>query len=182
MTTPEPERSRPVDRVVGVFRFVAVLGVLSSITLSTLLFLSAAVRVFRLTVREFAHLGEEGSLHALVLAAVEQADTLLIATALLIVGFGLYGLFVDASGSLPYWLRISTVDELKSKLLGVVVVALAVRFFAVVYGSTAGSDLLALGGSIGAVVLALAAFTFARSGEHVVAERARRGKEPEGGR
>ena len=166
------------DRIVSPFRFVAVLGVLSSITLSTLLFVSAAVRVFRLAVHEFSHLGEEASLHTLVLAAVEQADILLIATALLIVGFGLYGLFVNASDSLPPWLRISTVDELKSKLLGVVVVALAVRFFALVYESSGEGSLLVLGGAIGIVVLGLAAFTFANSAEHASHGRKQSGDEP----
>lgn len=157
---------KQADRLVGPFRFVAVLGVLSSITLSTLLFLSAAVRVFRLAAQELNHLGEEESLHTLVLAAVEQADILLIATALLIVGFGLYGLFVNAIANLPHWLRISSVDELKSKLLGVVVVALAVRFFAVAYERSDSSDLLVLGEAIGVVVLALAAFSFAHTAIH----------------
>ncbi|MFC4637672.1 YqhA family protein [Deinococcus hohokamensis] len=166
MMPPEPTAVKQADRLVGPFRFVAVLGVLSSITLSTLLFLSAAVRVFRLTVQELSHLGEKESLHTLVLAAVEQADILLIATALLIVGFGLYGLFVNAIANLPHWLRISSVDELKSKLLGVVVVALTVRFFAVAYERSDSSDLMVLGGAIGMVVLALAAFTFAHATTH----------------
>ncbi len=104
-----------------------------------------------------------------------MTEWLLIATALLIVGFGLYGLFVDVNETLPPWLRISTVDELKSKLLGVVVVALAVRFFALVYQFHGGDDddLLALGISVGAVIVALAAFSFARTYEHAVHRRER---------
>lgn len=162
----QPKTSKQVDRTVGLIRFVAVLGVFSSATLATLLFLSSAIGVFRLTLREVRRLGESESLHTLVLAAVEQADTLLIATALLIVGFGLYGLFVDAIDTLPRWLRISTVDELKSKLLGVVVVALAVQVFAQVYRAGSGESLLVVGGVTGFVILALAAYSYAHPTEH----------------
>lgn len=164
MTPPRP--SKQVDRTVGLVRFVAVLGVFSSATLATLLFLSSAIGVFRLTLREVGRLGESASQHTLVLAAVELADTLLIATALLIVGFGLYGLFVDAIDTLPRWLRISTVDELKSKLLGVVVVALAVQVFAQVYRFGNEESLLVVGGVTGLVILALAAYSYAHRAEH----------------
>jgi len=93
-----------------------------------------------------------------VLAAV---DTLLLATVLLVIGYGLYELFVDESVELPPWLQIHSLDDLKGKLIGVVVAVIAVVFLGeLVEGKDAQSTML-VGIGAGALVLALAAFTFA---------------------
>lgn len=154
------------DRYFAPLRFVAILGVASSTLLATFLFLATAIHTVALVIEYAPHLGKEETVHKLVLASVEQADTLLIATALMIVGFGLYGLFVDAMDSLPRWLRISTIDELKSKLLGVVVVALGVHFFASAYEHAHEENLLIFGASVGIVIVSLALYVWAQSCYH----------------
>ena len=97
-----------------------------------------------------------------VLAAV---DTLLLATVLLVIGYGLYELFVDEDLQLPAWLQIHSLDDLKGKLIGVVVAVIAVVFLGeLVEGSDAEATMM-IGIGAGALVLALAAFSYAtRSG------------------
>ena len=93
-----------------------------------------------------------------VLAAV---DTLLLATVLLVIGYGLYELFVDEDLQLPAWLQIHSLDDLKGKLIGVVVAVIAVVFLGeLVEGSDAGATMM-IGIGAGALVLALAAFSYA---------------------
>ena len=93
-----------------------------------------------------------------VLAAV---DTLLLATVLLVIGYGLYELFVDEDLHLPAWLQIHSLDDLKGKLIGVVVAVIAVVFLGeLVEGSDAGATMM-IGIGAGALVLALAAFSYA---------------------
>ena len=93
-----------------------------------------------------------------VLAAV---DTLLLATVLLVIGYGLYELFVDEDLQLPAWLQIHSLDDLKGKLIGVVVAVIAVVFLGeLVEGSDAEATMM-IGIGAGALVLALAAFSYA---------------------
>ena len=62
--------------------------------------------------------------HAKHLAVVfiELTDAFLLGTVLYIIALGLYQLFIDSSLPLPGWLRVNTIDQLKSKLVGVIVV------------------------------------------------------------
>ena len=93
-----------------------------------------------------------------VLAAV---DTLLLATVLLVIGYGLYELFVDEHLQLPAWLQIHSLDDLKGKLIGVVVAVVAVVFLGeLVEGKDAEATMMT-GIGAGALVLALAAFSYA---------------------
>ncbi len=93
-----------------------------------------------------------------VLAAV---DTLLLATVLLVIGYGLYELFVDDSLDLPAWLEIRTLDDLKAKLIGVVVAIIAVIFLGFLTDTKEAAEVMPVGIGAGAVLVGLAAFTFA---------------------
>jgi uncharacterized membrane protein YqhA len=148
-----------MQRLIGFARFLAILGVASSILLAGALFLSAFVRAVILTVDSVRSLGREGTPDQLIVAAVEHADALLIATGLLVVGIGLYSIFIKPVERLPTWLVIVGLDDLKDKLAGVVVVALAVHFFSVAleYGGT--GNILEFGLAIAAVILGVTAYT-----------------------
>lgn len=96
-----------------------------------------------------------------VVSILTAVDTLLLATVLLVIGYGLYELFVDSSVKLPPWLEIRSLDDLKAKLIGVVVAIIAVVFLGVLVDSTDANDVMLIGVGAGAVVIGLAAFTFA---------------------
>ncbi|WP_041463873.1 YqhA family protein [Pelodictyon luteolum] len=94
----------------------------------------------------------------LVLGFIENADLFLVATALYIMALGLYELFIDDTVPMPEWLQIHTLDDLKDKLVGVIVVVMAVLFLGHAVTWHGESTILYLGGAIGAVIASLALF------------------------
>jgi uncharacterized membrane protein YqhA len=91
----------------------------------------------------------------LSIAFIELIDVFLIGVILLIVALGLYQLFVDEKSTLPTWLRIHTLDELKHRVIGVICVVLGVNFLSNVAEWTGGIDILYLGAAIAVVLAAL---------------------------
>jgi uncharacterized membrane protein YqhA len=85
----------------------------------------------------------------------------LLGTVLLVIGYGLYELFIDADIAVPHWLRVNNLDDLKSKLIGVVVAIIAVVFVGVFVDSNRSSDVISYGVGAGALVAGLAIFAFA---------------------
>ena len=74
------------------------------------------------------------------------------------IALGFYELFIDPGLKLPEWLQFRTFDDLKLKLVGVVVVVLAVLFLGHVVGWNGERDLLRLGAGIALVIAALTYF------------------------
>ncbi len=98
----------------------------------------------------------DGAKHLSVIA-VEITDLFLLGTVLNIVALGLFQLFIDPSLSqrLPVWLRVKSLDQLKSKLVGVIAVLLGVSFMAEVVEWDGSNNVLYLGLSIATVIVAL---------------------------
>jgi uncharacterized membrane protein YqhA len=88
-------------------------------------------------------------------------DAILLGTVLLVIGFGLYELFIDTNIQVPPWLRVEDLDDLKSKLIGVVVAIIAVVFVGIFVDSNRASDVISYGVGAGALVVGLAIFAFA---------------------
>lgn len=97
-----------------------------------------------------------------VIAFVEIADVFLLAVVLFIISIGLYELFIDEVPGLPKWLVFNSLDDLKSQLIGVVVVVLAVFFLGRALHGDDALNLLYLGGGIAAVTAALSLFLRAK--------------------
>jgi uncharacterized membrane protein YqhA len=95
---------------------------------------------------------------ALTLAFIEIVDLFLLGTVLLMISLGLYELFIDSNLELPEWLHIRTFDDLKHKLVGVVIVVLAVLFLGFVVSWDGSKDLLPIGAAIAMVIAALSYF------------------------
>lgn len=102
----------------------------------------------------------QGGLHEkeAVLVFIELADVFLLATVLYIMSLGLYELFIDDTAPMPEWLQIHSLDDLKSKLVGVVAVVLAVSFLGVVIRGVDATALMHEGIGIGAVVASMGYF------------------------
>lgn len=143
----------------GFTRLIVELGVLSSFAFSLALFVAAIAQAYVTIRAAMGRLGEAETTKTLIVAAVEQADTLLVGVALLIISFGLQALFVGRVQNVPAWLHIRSFDDLKQKLIGIVVVALAVNFFSVALEWKGGADILAYGASLAAVILAVGAYS-----------------------
>ena len=101
------------------------------------------------------------SLKDSIVEVLTAIDAILLGTVLLVIGYGLYELFVDTNINVPAWLQIDDLDDLKAKLIGVVAAIIAVVFVGVFVDSKRADDVLAYGLGAGAILLGLAAFAFA---------------------
>jgi uncharacterized membrane protein YqhA len=95
---------------------------------------------------------------ALLLEAIQLVDMFLLGTVLYVIAIGLYELFIDDSLGLPAWLVIHNLDDLKEKLIGVVIVVMGVLFLGQLITWDGQSDLLNPGASIALVIAALSYF------------------------
>jgi uncharacterized membrane protein YqhA len=93
-----------------------------------------------------------------VINLIEAVDLFLLGTAFYLIALGLYELFIDETVAVPHWLEIHDLDDLKTKLISIVVVVLGVQFLAQVLNGKAAPDLLPYGTAIGIVILALGYF------------------------
>lgn len=156
---PGRPRSLTLSGAFGFTRLIVELGVLSSFAFSLALFIAAIAQAY-VTIRDaLGRLGDPHTTKTLIIAAVEQADTLLVGMALLIISFGLQALFVGRVQNVPAWLHIDSFDDLKQKLIGIVIVALSVNFFSVALEWKGGSDILVYGAAIAAVMLAVGTYS-----------------------
>jgi uncharacterized membrane protein YqhA len=93
------------------------------------------------------------------LAVIEIIDLFLIGTVSYITAVGLYKLFIsDMEMALPIRLKIYSLQDLEAKVIGVIVLALAVMFLGQAIATSEPETLLNYGGGIALVVAALAFF------------------------
>jgi uncharacterized membrane protein YqhA len=91
---------------------------------------------------------------------IEIIDLFLLGTVLYIMAVGLYELFIDPDIPLPAWLHTESLDVLKEKLLGVIVVLLGVSFLGEVSEWQDADEILHLGLAIAAVIIGFAVLLF----------------------
>lgn len=140
-------------------RYLVVVAVLGSLVAAVALFVYGAVETFSVVVDTvaMAEVSSKGA-KVLALAFIEIVDLFLLGTVFLIIALGLYELFVDEGLKLPKWLVIRTLDDLKNKLAGVVVVVMAVLFLGQVVTWDGQRELVGFGVAIAAVIAALTWF------------------------
>lgn len=95
---------------------------------------------------------------AAMLLAIELVDLFLLATVVQVVSLGLYQLYFHQDLQLPKWLKIETLDDLKSKLVGVTITVLAVYFLGRALTWESGPDIAYLGAAIAVAITALTWF------------------------
>lgn len=94
----------------------------------------------------------------MILSFIEIIDLFLLATVLYITALGLYELFIDSRIKVPSWLEIRSLDDLKGKLISVVVVILGVVFLGHAVKWEGGMEILPYGVSIALVIATLTYF------------------------
>jgi len=135
---------------------IAVVGSLIA-SLITMFFGGIAVIASTLEVIQAGDLRAKGA-KILAVDALQVVDIFLVGTVLYIMALGLYELFVDPGLAVPGWLKIGTLDDLKEKLVAVVVVMLGVTFLAYVVDLKTGWSILDVGIATAAVLAGLGAF------------------------
>jgi len=153
-------------------RYLIIIGVLGSFLISIALLIYGGITVVTIVIEVFTHpvFTAVGAKHVAV-ECIEMIDLFLLATVLYIIALGLYELFIDASLPVLPWLVITNLDDLKVKLIGVIIVLLAVTFLASVVEWNGSVNILALGVSVSLVLFALA-YSINRTMKDGHAERA----------
>jgi uncharacterized membrane protein YqhA len=146
-------------------RYMVIIAVLGSLAAAAALFIYGAAETVSVISHTIAKMdiSSKGA-KQLALSFIEIVDLFLLGTVLLMIALGLYELFIDNKLKLPEWLQIRTFDDLKNKLVGVVLVVLAVLFLGHVVAWDGSRDLLGLGLAIAAVIAALTFFLMAAKG------------------
>ncbi|HCD36153.1 YqhA family protein [Chlorobium phaeovibrioides] len=149
-----------MHRLLAASRYLVLLAVLAlfAATITLLLYGTISVGWLIFDAATSGALSSKGA-KSLVLGFIENADLFLVATALHIMALGLYELFIDDTIPMPPWLQIHTLDDLKTKLIGVIVVVLAVVFLGHAVTWHGDHSIIYFGGAIGAVIASLAIFT-----------------------
>ena len=146
-----------MKRVMGLTRYAVFVPAIASI-IGALLLMAQGSWAMLMAVIDSVSNGY--GLKETIVEVLTAVDAILLGTVLLVIGYGLYELFIDADLDVPQWLRVYDLDDLKSKLIGVVVAIVAVVFVGVFVDSNRASDVISYGVGAGALVVGLAIFAF----------------------
>lgn len=138
-------------------RGTMLIAIVATFLIATALLLHALYDVYEAVV-QLIQTKSDGK--KLTLAAIEAIDAFLLVTVLHIVAIGLYQLYIQDEIPVPKWVKVETIDDLKTTLSGVVILVLAVFFLGRAIVGDASQNLLVMGGGIAAVILALTVFMF----------------------
>ena len=148
-----------IKRILSLSRFTILIAVVFLLIAAISLLLYGAVLAVDI-IRDTIG-GREVSDHAareLVVELIELVDLLLFGTVLYVIAVGTYTLFINTDMAVPSWLKVHDLDDLKDRLLGVVVVVLAVSFLGEVIAWDGTRELWGFGLAIGLVIAAVAFF------------------------
>ena len=145
-------------KIVGLTRYTVFIPAIAAMIGALLLMAQGSIAI---VVAVINSLRQFTPLKDVIVEVLTAVDGILLGTVLLVIGYGLYELFVDTKIEVPTWLEIKDLDDLKSKLIGVVVAIIAVVFVGVMVDSTRASDVVSYGVGAGALVLGLAVFALA---------------------
>ena len=145
-------------KILGLTRYAVVVPALASMVGALLLMAQGSIAIIEV-VYEAAF--QNAYLKITIVDVLTAIDAILLGTVLLVIGYGLYELFVDDQLEVPRWLEVKDLDDLKSKLIGVVVAIISVVFVGVFVDVNRASEVLAYGLGAGALVAGLALFAYA---------------------
>lgn len=151
------------SKLFSLSRYLILLAVIGSLLAATLVMLFGVYDLFRVLVNIL-----QGDVYAeditkkVSVGAIELIELFLLGTVLYVVSLGLYQLFIEKEIPVPAWLKISTLDNLKERLLATVLVMIAVSFFGYAVTWDGSWNILAIGLAIGFVIIGIA-YTLARA-------------------
>jgi len=145
-----------MKRIVEKSRYMSAVGVAVLLVMSALAFLWNAKIAIEIIFSVFRSADQEAFFG---LYLIKLVDGILIAIVLMILALSVYSMFIGEL-ELPAWMVAHNLEELKSKLSGVIVLVLAVRFLEfVLEGELASIDVMWMGIGIALMIAALVAFS-----------------------
>lgn len=148
-----------VGPITKVIIFLAVMGAL--ILSVTLFIYGFLVTIFSVSHSAMHFSADVQSMKHVMAYSIEIIDLFLVATVFYIIALGFFELFI-AKAPLPGWLKITDLDDLKEKLLGLVVIALAVLFLGEALTWVSGYDILAYGLGTAATIIAISLYFWSK--------------------
>jgi uncharacterized membrane protein YqhA len=145
-------------KILGLTRYAVIVPSIAAILGALLLMAQGSVSIVMVIVDAVLN---DAYLKDTIVDVLTAVDAILLGTVLLVIGYGLYELFVDTRLEVPAWLQVRDLDDLKSKLIGVVVAIIAVVFVGVFVDANRASDVVSYGLGAGALVAGLALFAYA---------------------
>lgn len=142
-------------KIIGLTRYAVFVPALAAIVGALLLMAQGSIEMVRVFIEA---LSSNSSLKDTIVEVLTAVDAILLGTVLLVIGYGLYELFVDSDIKVPSWLQVKDLDDLKSKLIGVVVAIIAVVFVGVFVDANRAQDVISYGIGAGVLVAGLALF------------------------
>jgi uncharacterized membrane protein YqhA len=147
-----------MNKILARARYAVFIPALASILGALLLMFQGSVAMVQTVVDVVT---EGTKLKLTIVEILTAVDAILLGTVLLVIGYGLYELFIDEDLDVPPWLQVQDLDDLKSKLIGVVVAIISVIFVGVFVDTDRAADVISYGVGAGALVTGLAVFAFA---------------------
>jgi uncharacterized membrane protein YqhA len=145
-------------KILGFTRYAVIVPAIASIIGALLLMAQGSISIGVIVVEAILN---NSYLKDTIVNILTAVDAILLGTVLLVIGYGLYELFVDPRLEVPVWLEVRDLDDLKSKLIGVVVAIIAVVFVGVFVDTNRAAEVVAYGVGAGAMVAGLALFALA---------------------
>jgi uncharacterized membrane protein YqhA len=145
-------------QILGLTRYAVIVPAIASIIGALLLMAQGSIEM---VVVVYESITTHAYLKETVVDVLTAVDAILLGTVLLVIGYGLYELFVDPELTVPDWLQVRDLDDLKSKLIGVVVAIIAVVFVGVFVDANRADEVLSYGIGAGALVVGVAVFALA---------------------
>jgi uncharacterized membrane protein YqhA len=143
-----------LKRLLESFRYMIVLGVVSSLAASAAAFLWGTWKTGLLLWNIAA---SRGDLPHLAVRLIELMDKFLIATGLYIFAVGLYDLFLGEL-DLPKWLDVHNLHDIKTRISSILVLVMAIVFVERLVQWEQPMETLAFGAAIALVSLSLLVF------------------------
>jgi len=148
-----------LQRLLSSSRYLVLVAVIGTFLASLTLLIFGGISVVQIIADTVLHAEISGKAgKVLVLGFIEAIDLFLLGTVFFMISLGLYELFIDDSIPVPDWLEIHTLDDLKDKLVGVIVVVMGVVFLGHVIKWHGEQELIWLGGAIALVTAGLTYF------------------------
>lgn len=145
-------------RIVPYTRYLIAFAVLGSFVAAVLLLVFSTIYELRVILTAPIDELTSKSMKLLVVSLIEIIDIFLLGTGFYLIALGLYELFIDDGLPLPDWLVIHNFDDLKRKLMSIVVVVLGVSFLSHAVRWDGQQDLLGYGLAVGVVIAAITYF------------------------
>lgn len=163
---PEGRLERAVESFLWNSRFLVMLAVVPSLLGAVVLFAIGTIDIFGVLLDAVSYyaLGGEKDIHDTVVTDIIIAiDIYLIALVLMVFGLGIYRLFVSPieqseSHDVAHPFNVQSFDQLKDKIVRVVILAVIIEFFRAVVGIRFGTPLDAIYLALSALALAASLF------------------------